>query len=356
MKPKPTIFLTGGTGLVGSYLLKILLENNHKVYCLARSKNNQSAKSRIINTLKFWDKQVLKKASNLKIIEGDITDKNMGLNQKTTDLLIKEVEETYHSAAITDLNIPLDQIRQSNVEGTRKILELGLKLRKTGRFKKINHISTAYIYGSYQGRFNEDDLDVGQKFNTNYEKTKFEAEKLIWKYRKRGLWVDIFRPSMILGESYTGKTFQFKHMYQLLNLCRLELFDSLPFLNGYVSLVPIDITTQAIYTIAEKTKEKNMAYHPFPKKLTSIRDILKLGGKILSFNPPQVVSLKVFSLLNLTPVQKMLLSDSVLSVNFKTKINSDKTNVILEKYHSKIPDINDRILAKILKYYLNFKK
>jgi len=44
---KSTIFLTGATGLLGSYLLKTLLNNNCKVYCLARSKDSRSAKERV---------------------------------------------------------------------------------------------------------------------------------------------------------------------------------------------------------------------------------------------------------------------------------------------------------------------
>ena len=48
MKKKKTIFLTGATGLLGSYLLKILIEKGHKVYALVRSKNNKSAEDRVL--------------------------------------------------------------------------------------------------------------------------------------------------------------------------------------------------------------------------------------------------------------------------------------------------------------------
>ena len=56
---KTTIFLTGATGLIGSYLLKILLNNGHKVFCLARTKKNKPAKQRVTDILKFWDEKVL---------------------------------------------------------------------------------------------------------------------------------------------------------------------------------------------------------------------------------------------------------------------------------------------------------
>jgi thioester reductase-like protein len=53
MPEKKTVFITGVTGLVGSYLLKTLLQNNHKVYALARNKENKGAKDRVVEVLKF---------------------------------------------------------------------------------------------------------------------------------------------------------------------------------------------------------------------------------------------------------------------------------------------------------------
>ncbi|GBE05090.1 MAG TPA: NAD-dependent epimerase/dehydratase family protein [Nitrospirae bacterium] len=44
-KPK-TVLITGVTGLVGSYLLKILLANGYKAYALTRNKDNKSAGGR----------------------------------------------------------------------------------------------------------------------------------------------------------------------------------------------------------------------------------------------------------------------------------------------------------------------
>ena len=38
---KKIIFLTGATGLVGSYLLKVFLKDNYKVYALARNKKGK---------------------------------------------------------------------------------------------------------------------------------------------------------------------------------------------------------------------------------------------------------------------------------------------------------------------------
>ncbi|MBI5208225.1 MAG: SDR family oxidoreductase [Candidatus Firestonebacteria bacterium] len=154
-----TIFLTGATGLVGSYLLKTFLKNNYKVYALARSKDNRNARERVFEVLKFWDKNVLlKKSNNLIVLEGDITRKNLGLDKPNVDLLKREVEEIFHCAAETKFNAPLKEIRKINVEGTMNVLELAVKCSKNGILKKVNHISTAYVCGDYKGVFKEDKL------------------------------------------------------------------------------------------------------------------------------------------------------------------------------------------------------
>jgi len=73
MDKQKTVFLTGATGLVGSYLLKILLQEGHKVYVLARGKGNKGARDRVIDILNFWDKNVLsRKSYNLAVLKGEI--------------------------------------------------------------------------------------------------------------------------------------------------------------------------------------------------------------------------------------------------------------------------------------------
>ena len=70
------------------------------------------------------------------------------------------------------------------------------------------HVSTIGVAGDTEGIFYYVDLDVGQGFNNPYEKSKFEAERLVERYRKKGLNILIVRPSMVIGHSRTGVTNQ----------------------------------------------------------------------------------------------------------------------------------------------------
>ena len=276
-----TFFLTGGTGLVGSYLLKILLTHGHTVYALSRGNKNSTAAERILEKLRFWDEKL--NFDSLKIVEGDVAKDGLGLTKEDFDLLCGNVDEIFHCAAITDLNRQTQEIENVNVKGTKRVLDAALVWQKQGRLQKINHISTAYVYGNYEGEFTEDDLDVGQSFDSNYIETKYKAEKLVEEYRAKGLWIDIYRSSIVIGDSKTGKTFQFKHLYQFFEICRLEIFDVLPVLGTRISVVTVDALSEAIYLISQSTRQKNRRYHPFPDQLIPTADIIEIGSRLSGF-------------------------------------------------------------------------
>jgi thioester reductase-like protein len=354
MHKEKTIFITGATGLLGSYLLKILLQNGHKVYVLARPIAGKNARDRVTDILRFWDYKG--STDKLIVLEGDVTKQDLGLSFQDTKLLKNDIEEIYHSAAITDLNSPLEEIRKANVEGTRNILELSRTMTEKGRLLKVNHLSTAFVYGDYTGVFKEQNLDVGQKFETNYEESKFLAEKVVEEYRKKDLWVDVYRPSIVVGESKAGKTFQFKHIYQFIHLLCLEIFDTLPILGIKTSLVPVDILSQAIYAISQRAKEKNKNYHPFPQEPVSIEHLVTCAAKTFGFRKPKMVSLEGYPFRKLTPAQRAILRNSILAVNFRIKFDATYTNTLLQNLKFLIAPLDDIFLKNMLKYFLEHRQ
>ena len=354
-KEKRTIFLTGATGLLGSYLLKIFLEEGHKVYALARDKGKTSAETRVCSILKFWDTKIPSE-KNLIVLKGDITKKNLGLDKNILSKLYQEVEEIYHFAAVINFNWLLLPIRIVNVIGTEKVLDFAIDCQKKGVLLKVNHISTAYIYGDYHGEFREDDLDVGQKFTTTYEQSKFEAEKTANKYRQAGLWIDVYRPPIVIGHSETGKILKFNNIYQLLSLCRLGIFKELPLLDTYIRIVPVDYVVRAIYLISSRAKEKNKNYHPFPHDPVSVEKMMNYGCKMMGVKPPKAVSLQDFNFKQLSPVQKTILQNNVLAINFNNKLNSQKTCHLLKSYNFSFSCMDKERLTKALHYFAAAKE
>lgn len=353
-KKSKTVFLTGATGLIGSYLLRIFIREGYKVYVLVREKNGNKIEERVINILNFWDGGIPpEKRNNLVILKGDITKKNLALSGETIDLLKNEIDEIFHSAAITNLDWPIKELHKVNVNGVKNVLELAMRCSNRGKLKKVNHLSTAYICGNYKGRFSETDLDVGQKFDNTYEQSKFEGEKVVEKYRKKGLWIDIFRPSIVVGESSTGKITQFKNIYHFVHICAQGIFESLPISDSYMNLVPIDYLAEAIHVISAHTGEKNRNYHTFPRKRVSLEEIIDSAGNIMGFKKPEIIQINNFDTKQLTAVQKMILRKSIFSVNLNINLHSFETIVELQKYGFVMQEISNEVLSNIFGYFNN---
>jgi len=349
---KGSILLTGATGLIGSYLLRILLENDYKVYALARARDGRSAKQRVMDALGFWDVDILSnKADNLVILDGDLTIENLGLKDDEIELLKNEVEEVFHSAASTKFNLPINEARRHNVRGTGNLLELAFWFKREGRLKKVNHLSTAYVCGDFKGIFKEDDLYKGQGFNSTYEQSKFEAERVVREYRRKGLWVDIFRPSLVIGESSTGKTITFQQgVYQLLHMWSLEIFDYFPGKGCRVNLVYVDDLCNAMLKIASNTSSPNRTYNLFDNRTVPLEVILDISSEFVGFKKPVLVSPSDFFRNNPTPAQRMLLQNNILLYNTRMILDSTTTQEILREYGFEFTGFNRESFSKILEY------
>ena len=80
-------------------------------------------------------------------------------------------------------------------------------------FSRLHYISTCYVSGRHPGKFTENDLVLGQRFNNYYEETKYLAEVEVQKRMKRGLAATIYRPAIVVGDSQTGATQKYDGPY-----------------------------------------------------------------------------------------------------------------------------------------------
>ena len=167
------------------------------------------------------------------------------------------------------------------------------------------------------------------------------------------MWIDIYRLPVVLGESTKGKIPKFEHIYQLISICYLQIFDALPLLNARLFLAPLDYVCFALYILSQKGSMMNRTYHLFPQKPVSAKKIIEIASKIMKFKKPRLVSLEKFNRRGFTFTQRLLLRNNVFSVNLNPEINSDFTNSILKKYHFRFPNVDERLFSCILKYFIN---
>jgi thioester reductase-like protein len=350
---KKNILITGATGFLGSFLIKELLDKGYRIFALARSRNGLSAKQRVFNALKFvyendWNQDSIN--LNLEVIEGDIIYPDLGIkNSKQKERTELETDIIIHSAALAELNLPLDVIRRINVEGTKNVLNFALKCKAKGRLYKVNYISTAYVVGNKDIEFDETMLDVGQGFNNTYEQSKFEAELLVREYLKKGLGISVFRPSMIMGHSKTGKTNNFKLFYQPLHFFCNEIFYKFPGnLLCSQNLINIDIVALAISLLFESND--NFVYHIVSLSDIKVEYFMELASDFFGFKIPRFIPIEKFDLNWLSPVQKKIVKPFIPYFNYKTKFVSNFTYARLNTYNFQNFEIDKINIMRVFEY------
>lgn len=352
------IFITGGTGLLGWDIVKELLKKKDtRLYLLARGRKGKSGQDRINGLIKKSYKGTERKAVSrrIQVIEGDITEKRLGIAMSCMNKLCKEIDTIYHSAALCEFGIPWERIKKINVYGTKNVLDFAMKCKKNGQFKSLNYISTVGVAGKAKGIFYEDDLDVDQAFNNTYERSKFEAEKLVEKYRKKGLIVSVYRPSIITGDSKTGETSAFQTLYQPMHIFSLGIFDKIPAnkLSEY-NLVPVDYVAKAVCLLSSNGSNKN--YHLTNPNIITLDFLLDTASSYFGFKKPKLILEKKFNFVKLAGFKKRLIASFLPYFNYTEKVfdtvNFDKA---MEDKFFLWPVINKKLLIRLFKYCADAK-
>ena len=116
--------------------------------------------------------------------------------------------------------------------------------------------------GTHKGEFGEDQLDVGQRFRNPYEQSKFEAERLVRAADGR-LPIQIFRPSIVVGERTTGWTPAFNVLYSPLKAFVRGSLPAVPARRSApVDVVPVDYVADAVFELAGDPVERNQHLPP----------------------------------------------------------------------------------------------
>ena len=211
---KKKVLLTGATGFLGSHLIPELVRQGWSVICLARSQKGVPAIDRIRSLMEIVCQpgELQDIMAQVTVAEGNVSSPELGLDKQSYQRLQRSVDRILHCAAMTTFD-PGKAARQwvVNVEGTENMVRFALDTPAAGEF---HYVSTAYVAGDRTDLVREDELDKGQGFLNGYEKSKFYAEKMLRRYsEEKKLKVTFYRPSIIVGDSKSGKTILFNGMY-----------------------------------------------------------------------------------------------------------------------------------------------
>jgi len=350
MKSPKNIFITGATGLLGSNILKqILLQSNSNVNLLIRGVNERKVKQRGHALLEKIYKNRLdnKLLKRINLIRGDIVEHNLGIDDDVFKKLTGRIDDIYHCAAATGFRITLEKARQVNIGGAKNVLELAVKCNN---LRKLSYISTAFIIGNKEGVFSEDDIDLGQKFNNAYEQSKFEAELLVREQKNRRFYISVFRPSIIIGDYYTGETTNFKMPYNALRVFSLELLNEVPAnINTPLNLISVDVAARAIYILGSN-ENRDTIYHIISPTNIMSGHFFDSAAEYFGYRNPKFIPIERFDMKRLSNVQFQLISPFIPYFNYKALYTSKKTEAILRTYNFQYPPINESLYTRIFNY------
>ena len=174
-----TVFITGGTGFIGAYIIKELITRGYRVKALRRSNN----------TPFFIDPNIL---AAVEWIEGDLFDV-VALEEG-----MQQCDFVIHSAAVVSFHKKERGIMyRTNVTGTANVVNMAIE----AGVKKLVHISSVAALGRTASgdKVNEEKKWQPSDINTHYAISKYKGEMEVWRGMGEGLNTVILNPSTVIG-------------------------------------------------------------------------------------------------------------------------------------------------------------
>lgn len=322
------IFVTGGTGFLGSYLLRYLVQQGYKnIRALKRASSPMDLVKSIENQIEW--------------VEGDI------LDEAFLEEVMMDIDQVYHVAAMISFNPnDVNKMLVTNEIGTQNVVNTCL----FHSVKKLIHISSIAAIGREQfGKsISENTKWQRDEQNSNYAKSKYAAEMQVWRGIAEGLNAAILNPSVILGSGFwdSGST-------EIFNLYG----KGFPFFtdgeNGFVDV-------RDVAKIAIQLMESNISAERFilNAENLSFRKVFNLISKKTDTTPPYLKINKylasigwrvIFFLSKVTGKAPTITKESVQSALGKHQYNNRKSLNTFDFQYTPIDQTISDVMVQFIK-------
>lgn len=261
------VLVTGGTGFIGTHLVRKLIDEKNEVRCLVRKNSNTD----------------FLKETGVEIVFGNITDKD-SLKDVTNG-----VDIVYHLASLVDHKHSKTYEEHYNVSvvGTENLVKDCFE----NKIKKFVYISSIAAVGIR----NTKEL-INEKSEckpiTAYGKAKLETEKMVLNYLKNdGFPVNIIRPPVIYGEG--TKDGSILSLARFINF-RAKKNQPYPFFDHGSNLTSLCYVKNLADGIVLVGKSKNIGetYHIADARPYSIKEMVgtisdSLNAELKTFSVPK---------------------------------------------------------------------
>ncbi len=189
------ILVTGASGLLGSHLVKTLIQQGKKVKAIDKNSFFSETLKRMEIEAAIW-------------VEGDI------LDVKWLEEVMQDVDQVYHCAAMVSFNLRKKSlVYKVNVEGTANVVNACIG----AGIKKMAHVSSVSALAAKDNKLITERMNtIAEIDNNTYDKSKYLGEMEVWRGIGEGLNAVIVNPSLVLGAGdwNTGTTEIFQTAYK----------------------------------------------------------------------------------------------------------------------------------------------
>jgi thioester reductase-like protein len=257
------IFVTGGTGYLGSYLVAgLLTEHRDSLNLLIRAKSAQEARERLWQSLQLhlaFPEFLDYLNSRITIFRGELTTERFGLSDDDYHTLVDTTSSLIHCAA--SLNRKSEkQCLNVNLRGGLEVIQLARRAQNRNGVLRYSHVSTVAVAGKRQDEVVTEDasIDWSRSDYDPYARTKKFGEHMVHQLLP-DVPRTIFRPAIVMGDSRRAETSQFDMVQAFDVLARLPVLPLRP--DDRIDIVPANYVAKAIVTIHQKAEPGHGIYH-----------------------------------------------------------------------------------------------
>jgi dihydroflavonol-4-reductase len=248
------VLVTGGTGFIGSRLVKQLLARGDNVRCYVRATSDTSAL----------------RTQGVEVVTGELLDAD------ALRAALEGCDVAFHLAAIYDIGVVDERAMwRANVEGTQSFLAAA---RGAGTARVV-YVSTTVALGPVAAGEGDETTVHGSTYRSVYERTKAEAHSIAVHAQRDGLPLIIVCPANVYGPGDQGPNGRF-----VADLLHYRL-PGLPLDPAWFSYVHVDDVVAGLLLAAEAgvvgetyiLSGENVPLNDFAKR------VAKLAGKHAPF-------------------------------------------------------------------------
>ena len=282
------LFVTGGTGFLGAFLLRELLDRTSAtLHCLVRAADADEGAARLRDTMgryRLWDDDV---SDRLVPVPGDLAKPRLDLTEDEFDALAKTADGVFHCGAVVDVLYRYEDLKPANVVGTEEVLRLAARHRTV----PVHYVSTLAVFGQPgpDGQPLAEDSLTGppSALSHGHEQSKWAAEGLIAIARERGLPVSMYRLSRAFGHHETGACQAEDLLWRVVKGCVQA--GAAPATKLTSDIIPVDYASMAVAALACCGQSLGGTFHlsnPDRVPLASVVASLTACGYPLAELPP----------------------------------------------------------------------